>query len=367
MVYHVIGLMSGSSLDGLDIVCVELEETGGDWTYRIEAAACMPYEAEWRDRLSSATGLDARAYLLLHSDYGHYTGRRVNEFIEEYGLQYRVALVSSHGHTTFHVPPAMTGQIGCGAAIAAETGLPVVSDLRAMDVALGGQGAPIVPMGERLLFPEYRHFLNIGGIANISVDLPGGRVAFDTSPANRVLNILSERLGEPFDDGGRISSGGTLHEGLLSALDALEYYGQPYPKSLANDFGTDLVMTLVDSFGLDTRDALRTFTEHVARQVRLGLAMALGPSHTPLEESGDRLLITGGGALNGFLVSRISEEIATLGIQAEAAEETIATYKEAVIMALLGVLRWREEETVMASVTGASRSSVGGALWMGQR
>lgn len=362
MIYRAIGLMSGSSLDGLDIAFVEFEETGGRWSFSLLETACVPYDGEWQERLAGATLLNARDYQVLHSEYGHHIGRCVNAFIEERGLQYKVGLVASHGHTTFHMPPVMTGQIGCGAAIAAETGLPVVTDLRAMDVALGGQGAPIVPMGEKLLFPEYRYFLNIGGIANISVDRPDGRVAFDTSPANRVLNLLAARLGMPYDDGGRVAADGRVDDGLLSALDSLGYYGMPYPKSLANDFGTDVVLPLVDSHGLDTADALRTFTEHIAVQVHRGVADAKASSGTAEE----RLLITGGGALNGFLVSRIADLLSPLGINAEAADETIASYKEALIMALLGVLRWREEETVMASVTGARRSSVGGALWMGQ-
>ena len=363
MTYRAIGLMSGSSLDGLDIAFVEFGETGGNWSFSLEETACMPYEAEWQERLSNATRLGARDYQILHSEYGHYIGRKVNAFIDERGLQYRVGIIASHGHTTFHLPPMMTGQIGCGAAIAAETGLPVVSDLRAMDVALGGQGAPIVPVGEKLLFPQYRCLLNLGGIANITVEGPEGRVAFDTSPANRVLNLLSARLGMAFDEGGRVASTGRVNDALLSAIRSLDYYGMPYPKSLANDFGTDVVLPLIDSFGLDTRDALRTFTEHIAIQVRDGISSALLAG----QGGEERLLITGGGALNGFLVSRISELVRPLGITAEAAEESLASYKEALIMALLGVLRWREEETVLASVTGARRSSVGGALWMGQR
>ena len=363
MIYRAIGLMSGSSLDGLDIAFVEFEETGGRWAFSLLETACTPYEEEWQRRLSGATRLDAREYQVLHSEYGHYIGRRVNSFIEDRSLQYRVGLIASHGHTTFHSPPVMTGQIGCGAAIAAETGLPVVSDLRAMDVALGGQGAPIVPMGEKLLFPDYRYLLNLGGIANITVDRTEGRVAFDTSPANRVLNLLASRLGMTYDEGGRISSGGRVNERLLSDLDALDYYGMPFPKSLANEFGTEVVLPIIDASGLDTPDALRTFSEHIAVQVRMGIVSAMGAS----DGGGGRLLITGGGALNGFLVSRIAEQLRPLGIVAEAADETIASYKEALIMALLGVLRWREEDTVMASVTGARRSSVGGALWVGQR
>jgi anhydro-N-acetylmuramic acid kinase len=356
--------MSGSSLDGLDIAYVEFEESGGHWTYRIDSAACLPYAGEWRQRLADAIHLSALDYQLLHSEYGHHIGREVNEFIERHGLHYRVSLVASHGHTTFHMPPAMTGQLGCGAAIAAETGLPVVSDLRALDVALGGQGAPIVPMGEKLLFEGTDHFLNIGGIANISANLPEGYVAFDVCPANRVLNMLAEEMGMPFDEGGKVASAGTVDQALLLELNALDYYDKPYPKSLANDFGTDIVYPLIRSSGLSVPDALRTFCEHIALQV-LHSAEQLLPS-LPRSDSGEqRMLVTGGGALNGFLVGRIDARLASLGLRAQAADELLANYKEALIMAFLGVLRWREEETSMPSVTGARKGSIGGALWMG--
>ena len=168
MIYRAIGLMSGSSLDGLDIVFTEIHENGGKWSYEIIHADCYAYSDEWIDKLKNAISLSALDYQLLHAEYGHYLGQQVNRFIVENGLQYKVALVASHGHTTFHVPAKkMTAQLGDGAAIAATTRLPVVSDLRAMDIAFGGQGAPIVPIGEKLLLGEYEYFLNIGGIANI--------------------------------------------------------------------------------------------------------------------------------------------------------------------------------------------------------
>ena len=161
--------MSGSSLDGLDIVFVEFQENAGQWQFEILASACEPYSESWRSRLQSATELSAREYQLLHADYGHYLGQAIKSFIEQHALHFKVGLVASHGHTTFHMPgERMTAQLGDGAAIAAETGLPVVSDLRSLDVAFGGQGAPIVPIGESLLFPEFDFFLNLGGIANVS-------------------------------------------------------------------------------------------------------------------------------------------------------------------------------------------------------
>lgn len=364
MIYRVIGVMSGSSLDGLDIAFVQFEEAGGKWTWRIEAAACRSYPDEWRERLAGATRLSARDYMLLHADYGHFIGQQVSHFIEEHELAYRVSLIASHGHTTFHMPPRMTAQIGCGAAIAAETGLPVVTDLRALDVALGGQGAPIVPMGEQLLFPAESFLLNIGGIANLSVATPGGYVAFDTAPANRLLDGLVEPLNLAYDEDGRLAARGQVDQDVLHRLLALSYHGQGYPKSLPNEFGTDIVMPMLRTAGNGTEDALRTAVEYIALTLRQGIDSVIGRTGMTIPE-GSRLLITGGGALNSFLVSRIDANIRALGLSAVAADPVTAMYKEALIMGLLGVLRWREESTTLSSVTGARRDSVGGALWMG--
>ncbi|MEO6638922.1 MAG: anhydro-N-acetylmuramic acid kinase, partial [Ginsengibacter sp.] len=191
MLYKVIGLMSGSSLDGLDIVFTELQEIGGKWDSKIVAADCIEYDEAWQKKLRNATEINACDYQLLNVDYGRFLGLTINEFIEANNLQLKVNLVASHGHTTFHVPEKkMTHQLGDGSAIASMTRLPVVSDLRAMDVAFGGQGAPIVPMGEKLLFPDYNFFLNIGGIANLSVKSENGIIAFDVCAANRILNML---------------------------------------------------------------------------------------------------------------------------------------------------------------------------------
>jgi anhydro-N-acetylmuramic acid kinase len=353
--------MSGSSLDGLDIVLAELEESGGKWSYTIRAAACYAYTPEWESRLREATSLNAYDYLLLHSAYGRYIGEAVNRFIEEHQLHHQVQLVASHGHTSFHAPQfGMTGQLGDGATIAAVTGINVVSDLRAMDVALGGQGAPIVPMGEKLLLGDYAYFLNLGGIANISANLAGNYIAYDICPANRVLNMLAALAGKTYDDGGQLAASGRLHTALLTQLNNLPYYRLPYPKSLANDFGTAEVYPLVQSFNLDVADALRTYTEHITQQV--GYAVNnLQPS-----PAGGRLLVTGGGALNTFLVNRLQQVLQPLGIEVVVPDTHLIQYKEALIMALLGVLRWREENTVLASVTGAARNSIGGAVWIGQ-
>jgi anhydro-N-acetylmuramic acid kinase len=363
MVYRAIGTMSGSSLDGLDIAFVEFHEQGGKWNYQIMEADCYAYPEEWVAKLKNAIHLTARDYLLLHADYGHYTGKLVNQFIEQRQLNYKVSLIASHGHTTFHIPAGrMTGQLGDGAAIAAETGLPVVSDLRAMDVALGGQGAPIVPIGEKLLLTDYDYFLNIGGIANISLNAEH-YIAFDVCAANRVLNMLVNETGASFDAGGAIAASGSVNQPLLKELNELDYYSLPYPKSLANDFGTDTVYPIIKKSGLTIPDALRTYTEHIALQINKGIGI-LRP-HQPAT-SNKKLLATGGGALNSFLINCLSAQLQEQGIGLVVPENNLVNFKEALIMAFIGVLRWRQEYNVLSSVTGASRDSIGGALWTGQ-
>jgi anhydro-N-acetylmuramic acid kinase len=360
MVYRAIGLMSGSSLDGLDIVFASFEHQGGKWSYSILESACYIYEKEWLEKLTKATRLPALEYQLLHTEFGHYMGQRVNEFIEDRHLQFQVALIASHGHTTFHVPAKkMTAQLGDGAAIAAATHLPVVSDLRAMDIAFGGQGAPIVPIGEKLLMDEYRCFLNIGGIANISSN-DKEYTGFDVCPANRVLNMLSSETGARYDNGGSIAATGQINNSLLEQLNQLDYYRQNAPKSLANEFGTNIVYPVIKNAGISIPDALRTYTEHIAIQIKnaaAGFHQSTGVS---------QILVTGGGAFNTFLIDRLKDQLKNLSIEVVVPDASLVSYKEALIMAFLGVLRWREQNTALASVTGASRASIGGALWMGQ-
>ncbi|HRH49904.1 MAG TPA: anhydro-N-acetylmuramic acid kinase [Panacibacter sp.] len=364
MQYRAIGLMSGSSLDGLDIVYAELDDSGGKWNYEIKAAACIAYTSEWQTKLQHAVSLNAYEFLLLHTAYGRWIGEQVNEFIAANHLHHKVQLIASHGHTVFHAPQLhMTAQLGDGATIAAVTGINTVSDLRSMDVALGGQGAPIVPMGEKLLLKDYTYCLNIGGIANISCNDSNGDIAFDVCPANRVLNMLSAREGKQFDDGGSMAREGAVNRALLTQLNNLDYYKQPYPKSLANDFGTHIIFPLIESFQLATADALRTYMEHITQQ--LVYAVNSLRQTSPAEQT-SKLLVTGGGAFNTFLVERITDALKPFNIEVVIPNSDLINYKEALIMALLGVLRWREEDTVMNSVTGATRSSIGGAVWIGQ-
>ena len=363
MVYRAIGLMSGSSLDGLDIAFVEFQEQGGKWSYEILQADCYAYTNEWVAKLSDAINLSARDYQLLHTEYGHYTGQQVNKFIEAHQLHYKVAVVASHGHTTFHIPDKkMTAQLGDGAAIAAETQLPVVTDLRAMDVAFSGQGAPIVPIGEKLLLGDYNFFLNLGGIANISLNAEK-YVAYDICPANRVLNMLVNQLRKEYDDGGQIAATGTVNNELLEKLNALEYYKQPYPKSLANDFGTDVVYPIIKDSNLEIKDALRTYVEHIVVQIRESISTS---GNFKPQTSNLKLLASGGGGFNTFLIQRLSDSLKELNVEVIVPDKKLVNFKEALIMAFIGVLRWRQENNVLSSVTGAARDSIGGALWTGQ-
>ncbi len=355
MLYRAIGVMSGSSLDGLDIVFVEFDESAGEWKYKIKAAACYEYEAGWLKRLEHATGLDAYNYLLLHTAYGKYIGQKINRFIEENQLK-EVQLIATHGHTAFHSPENnMTAQLGDGAAIAATTGINTVSDLRALDMAFGGQGAPIVPMGEKWLLNGYQYFLNIGGIANISINNESEYIAFDVCPANRVLNMLANDAGKKYDAGGEMAAKGSINNDLLARLNALDYYSLKYPKSLSNNFGTDTVYPLIKSFQLSHADALRTFVEHIAIQISKTI---------PVGNKEGKLLVTGGGVHNTFLVERIKAVLKSHKVEIVVPGKETIDYKEALVMAFLGVLRIREENTVLNSVTGALKSSVGGAFWV---
>lgn len=363
MLYRVIGIMSGSSLDGLDLTFAEFEETGRKWSHQIKAAACRPYSAEWISRLQNAGNLDAYNYLLLHTAYGKYIGQMINDFIDEFDLHHQVQLISSHGHTVFHAPDrSMTSQLGDGAAIAAATEINVVSDLRSIDVAFGGQGAPIVPIGEKLLFNDYSLFLNLGGIANISYKSKEGYIAFDVCPANRVLNMLAQMEGKEFDEGGLIASSGKIYTPLLSRLNSLTYYSRPFPKTLANSFGTDEIFPLVQAFDISNADKLRTYGEHMVVQIANSIQKIAGGS----EIENSKLLVTGGGAFNTFIIERLQKILLPLNIEVTVPDASLVNFKEALIMGLIGVLRWREEYNVLSTVTGARRSSIGGAVWIGQ-
>lgn len=363
MTYHAIGLMSGSSLDGLDIAFVEFHEQAGKWKYHLQYAETIAYNEKWGNQLKNAAQLSIYDYYVLHTQYGCWIAEQINIFIDKHQLHHQVQIIASHGHTVLHHPAKhITAQIGDGATIAAHTGINVVSDMRNMDIALNGQGAPIVPVGEQLLFSEYNYLLNLGGIANITIKQNNIYKAFDVCPANRVLNALAGQRNLDMDVDGILASKGKLIQPLFDELNKQPYYQQAYPKSLANEFGTDILLPIIQSFNISTEDALHTYVQHIIHQICNTILYFNNNSNN----TKDKIFITGGGALNKYLVNQLQAFLSIQNIEIVLPDKNTIQYKEALIMALLGILRWREENTVLASVTGANRNSIGGAVWIGQ-
>ena len=351
-VYNVVGIMSGTSLDGLDIAHCTFELIDSKWNFRINAAETISYPEDWIRRLGKLHSASALDFAITDIEYGKYIGEKVTSFLSDSTLN--ADLVASHGHTIFHQPASgYTVQIGHGEQIAALTSLPVVCDFRSLDVALGGQGAPLVPLGDRLLFSDYAFCLNIGGFANISFDDKfGERRAFDICPANFILNRTARQLGYPFDENGKIARNGNVHPELISLMNNVPYYYKIYPKSLGREFVEEEIDPLIHRFEINPEDLLRTATEHIAIQIADNInALTLGPSE---------VLVTGGGAKNIFLIERISQLCQS---KINIPETTIIDYKEALIFAFLGLLRWKGLINTLASVTGARRNSSGGAVY----
>ena len=345
-----LGLMSGTSLDGIDLALCDISEQG----YRILAAETVPYLDEWRRRLSTLENASAYDYALANVELGHLFGQKINRFLE--GKE-RPEAIASHGHTIFHQPHlGLTSQIGDGDAIAAETGLPVVSNFRTLDVALGGQGAPLVPIGDELLFGEYDACLNLGGIANISYRVDDKRIAYDICPCNMALNRLAAMLGYPYDDEGSNARRGEVHTCLLHDLDALEYYAITEPKSLGKEWFVGQFWPLVKAFTgfvpslTKARDALATVTSHIALQI----------ARVVERQQIKTLLVTGGGAWNSYLLEIIGKY--SPEVQITVPDTLIVNYKEALIFALLGYLRLTGKVNTLSSVTGAKFDSIGGSL-----
>jgi len=345
--------MSGTSLDGLDIAHCSFVRRGACWEYAILQAETMAYSDEWIERLSVVENFSALEFVKTDIEYGHLLGQFTNGFIRKHKLT--PDLIASHGHTVFHQPDQrITSQIGRGSAIAAETGYPVVCDFRSLDVALGGQGAPLVPIGDKLLFPDYDYCLNLGGFANISTDTEGGRIAFDLCPANIVLNRLAAATGANYDYNGDMARSGTAIPELLHQLNTLPFYRQPGPKSLGKEWVISTIIPLLKGHKKPFPDLLATFCEHIALQV--GAVMGRDPEK--------KMLVTGGGALNGFLVERIRHHVKPTVIIPDI---LTINFKEALVFAFLGLLRWRNENNCLRSVTGAACDNCGGAIYQGIR
>ena len=342
---RILGLMSGTSLDGIDLALCDIDEQG----YSVVAAETTPYPDEWRQRLSTLEHATAYEYALANVELGHYMGKAIASFLKRNNL--RAEAVASHGHTIFHQPHlGLTTQIGDGDAIAAETGLPVVSNFRTLDVALGGQGAPLVPIGDELLFGQYDACLNLGGIANISYRDGGRRIAYDICPCNMALNALAGRLGLDYDPDGSNARGGHLCDALLFRLNALPYYGQQPPKSLGKEWYVGEFRPIIEASDMPVADLLCTVTHHIAGQIaRVLQGQGIGT-----------LLVTGGGAFNSYLIGCLREMAPQTQITIP--DAMTVNYKEAVIFALLGYLRLTGKVNTMASVTGAKCDSVGGNI-----
>ena len=351
--FKVIGLMSGSSLDGLDIAYVNFSHDNKKWFFQIVEAGNVPYTDEWKNKLSEAFNKNESELKELDIEYGKYLGSITKKFIKKYELEPK--LIASHGHTIFHMPEkGYTLQIGNGHEIANETGIITINDFRTEDVKKGGQGAPLVPIGDKYLFADYPICLNIGGIANLSYDSEDKRIAYDICMANQLLNYLASKLGYDYDNNGNFARQGTVNQELLNILNDNPYYDKEAPKSLGREFFEEYQHKVIDESSLSAKDLLATATEHIAYQI------VRATEH--LESS--KMLITGGGAKNNYLIERIRKmskhEIII-------PDTMIIDYKEALIFAFLGALKTEGRINVLSSVTGATSDSSSGNICLPQR
>ena len=348
--YNVIGVMSGTSLDGIDLAHIHFSIVNEKWSYEILECETVSYDENWLNKLKSAINFSTTELEQVNIDYTALLGRVIKDFISKYNLK-NIDAVCSHGHTILHQPQnGFTLQIGNLPEIAKIIGERVVCDFRVQDVKLGGQGAPLVPIGDRILFSEYEFCLNLGGFSNISFVDNGKRIAFDISPVNTVLNFYANNLGFDYDNKGKIARRGIINHELLMELNNLEFYKKPFPKSLGFEFVKDIILPLIEKHSISVEDKMRTFVEHIAMQVENVLGKNLG-----------KLLVTGGGAYNDFLIERMQFHLPNIKIIIP--NKKTLEYKEALIFALLGVLKLRNETNVLSSVTGAKHDHSSGEIY----
>ena len=364
-IYQVVGLMSGSSLDGIDLAwCTFAFSTTHPaqllrWEFL--AGETIPYSSDWQERLRAAPQLSGRELWRLHADLGMLYGKTVNTFLARQKAS--VDFVASHGHTVFHYPEhKTTTQIGDGAAMASVLELPVIDQFRAQDMALGGQGAPLAPLADQYLFPKYFACLNLGGIANVSVQHDGRYIAFDITGANQVLDALMQEVNAPYDENGQLARSGKVIPELLEQANSLPYLAMAPPKSLGNDWVQEQLLPLFQDAKWPLADRLHTLCVHVAQQAGLSIQQVVAREEYSLTDQ-QRMLVTGGGAFNSFLCEQIATAVQPL--QLEIASPEIIAYKEAILMGLAGALRWQQQPNVLPSVTGATRAAVGGAIHWG--
>lgn len=347
--YKVIGLMSGSSLDGVDLVGVNFNKESDQWRYTFFATRFIPYPNKWKSKLKQAFHLSKTALEKLDKAYGSYLGVLVKDFVQEFQLE--PDFISSHGHTIFHRPEAaFTLQIGSGQAMADASGLMVINDFRSEDVAKGGQGAPLVPIGDQLLFSDYDCCLNIGGIANLSAERKRKRIAYDICIANQALNYIAGFKGLDMDIDGALAKKGELIPSLFEKLEKHVYYKQNPPKSLGREFFETHQKPLIQSSADEVENIAFTFSQHIVSQISNELNTL----------NVHKVLVSGGGSFNSFLISHLKRNTSA---QIILADETLINFKEALIFAFLGVLKFRGEVNVLASVTGANSDSCSGAIW----
>ena len=344
--YFAIGLMSGTSLDGLDI-CYAKFQNITNWEFEILKTETIPYSPEWKNRLQNAILLSAEDLLALDKEYGFYLGEKTQEFISKNNIT-DLDFIASHGHTVFHQPQRkFTLQIGDGRAIKLTTKKPVIYDFRSQDVLMGGNGAPLVPIGDELLFSQYDACLNLGGFSNISLQKNHQRIAFDISPVNVVLNYFAEKLGKNYDENGDFARNGTINFKILEQLNALTFYQKSAPKSLGVEFVNSEILHLLKDE--TPENIIATFTEHIAEQI----AKVFNDNQLKT------VLVTGGGTFNTYLLEKIREKSQTELI---VPDENIINFKEALIFAFMGVLRLRNEVNVICSATGSSENHCSGIL-----
>ncbi|MCA6067672.1 anhydro-N-acetylmuramic acid kinase [Chryseobacterium sp. RG1] len=344
MIFQAIGLMSGTSLDGLDI-CFAKFEKQNSWNFEIIKAETISYSKTLEYQLKNSIELSPEELLELNSEYGFYLGKTVKNFIEKHQIE-NIDLIASHGHTVFHQPQKkFTLQIGDGRAIKIETGLPVIYDFRSQDVLLRGNGAPLVPIGDELLFSQYDACLNLGGFSNISLSINNKRIAFDIAPVNIVLNKLAQQFNKNFDENGDLAKAGKINDELLVQLNSLEFYQRPHPKSLGIEWCNEHIFPLFES--IETTDILATFTEHVAQQI----------SNVFNENQLKNVLCTGGGTFNLYLIEKIKNKTSTEII---IPKKELIEYKEALIFAFMGILKLNHEINVLSSATGSSHDHSSG-------
>ncbi|WP_300672692.1 anhydro-N-acetylmuramic acid kinase [Soonwooa sp.] len=343
--FFAIGLMSGTSLDGLDICYSKFWKREEKWHFEILKAETFSYSKTWENKLKSAVNRDAVSLFELNSEYGFLLGELCQEFITKHSID-KLDIIGSHGHTVFHQPEKkFTVQIGDGRAIQILTKKNIAYDFRMQDVLLGGSGAPLVPIGDQLLFSNVEACVNLGGFSNISFKKDEKRIGYDICPVNIVLNYFAQKQGRDFDKDGELAKQGNINSELLNQLNKIEFYHQSEPKSLGYEWVESQIMPLLKDFS--DLDILATFTEHVAEQIAINLS----------QNNIKNALFTGGGSHNAYLIEKIKAKTKT---QIIIPNKEIIDYKEALIFAFMAVLKMNNEINVLSSVTGSSHDHSSG-------